>query len=89
MNGIEFLIAVMFLANGIAFAMFGIDKRNARANSFRVPETRLLGLALIGPFGAFGGMLFFRHKTRKVKFLLVPGFLIIHAAVIALFVVLP
>ena len=42
-------------------------------------------IAFFGPFGAYAGMLLFRHKTRKIKFLLVPIFLFIQAILIAYF----
>ncbi|HTY46300.1 MAG TPA: DUF1294 domain-containing protein [Methanomassiliicoccales archaeon] len=35
----------------------------------------------IGPFGAYLGMISFRHKTKHGKFLLVPAFMVIHVIV--------
>jgi uncharacterized membrane protein YsdA (DUF1294 family) len=65
-----------------AFFFFAYDKRKAKANVWRTPENLLLLVAALGPFGAYGAMLIFRHKTRKPKFYLVPVFLIIQCAVI-------
>ncbi|MBN1245543.1 DUF1294 domain-containing protein [Candidatus Bathyarchaeota archaeon] len=76
-----FLIAV----NIIALAIFGIDKLNSKSRSWRIPESRLLLIAFFGPFGAYAGMLLFRHKTRKSKFVLVPIFLFIQTILIAYF----
>jgi len=45
-------------------------------------EGFLLVLAFLGPFGAFLSMQVFRHKTRKLRFLLVPVFLVLHGAAI-------
>jgi len=42
-------------------------------------------LALMGPFGAFGAMRLFRHKTQKKKFYLVPIFACLHAVLIIWF----
>jgi uncharacterized membrane protein YsdA (DUF1294 family) len=76
MNLILLLQVVMVAANLAALTIFGIDKLQSKRGSWRVSETRLLLVAFFGPFGALAGMLLFRHKTRKVKFLLVPVFLI-------------
>ncbi len=68
--------------NIIAFLIFANDKRKAKKNAWRTPENLLLVFAALGPFGAFGAMLIFRHKTRKLKFYLVPLFLFIHIVAI-------
>ncbi len=76
------IFAVYAILNGVVFSLYAYDKRKARKNAWRTPENRLIFFALIGPFGAYGGMKVFRHKTLKTKFLLVPIFLILHLAVI-------
>jgi uncharacterized membrane protein YsdA (DUF1294 family) len=76
-----FLVLYTFL-NIIAFLVFTNDKRKAKSNAWRTPENELLLVAAIGPFGAYGAILIFRHKTRKLKFYLVPVILIIHGAAI-------
>lgn len=59
------LIAINFCA----FAAFGIDKARAEAGAWRVSESALLNLALIGGTpGAYAGRALFRHKTRKQPF---------------------
>jgi len=68
--------------NALAFSWYAYDKSIAGTGRFRTPERVLLFLALIGPFGAFGAMQIFRHKTRKIKFWLVPVFLVLHVMVI-------
>ncbi len=70
------------LVNLLAAIAFAWDKYVAGSNRRRVPERSLLLLAFIGPFGAFAAMLLVRHKTRKLKFWLVPVFLALHVAVI-------
>jgi uncharacterized membrane protein YsdA (DUF1294 family) len=75
-----FLIYV--LVNGVVFFIFAFDKYKAGKNTWRTPESQLLIFALIGPFGAFAAMLLFRHKTRKLKFYLVPVIVIIHIALL-------
>lgn len=55
-----------------AFAMYGIDKRQAEHGGWRVPEALLHGLALIGGvLGAWAGRAVFRHKTQKPVFTVV------------------
>jgi len=73
-------IALYALVNSVVFCMYAYDKHMARAGGWRIPEHTLLGAALFGPFGAYGAMLLFRHKTRKMKFYLVPAFMVIHIA---------
>lgn len=62
------LVAVTSLAS---FAAYGLDKRRAAAGGRRVPERALHLLALLGGWpGAIFGQRHFRHKTRKVPFLI-------------------
>ena len=70
------------ILNIISLVAFGIDKFNSKKRGYRIPESRLLLLAFFGPFGALTGMLLFRHKTRKIKFLLVPIFALLQAALL-------
>ena len=49
--------------------MFGIDKAKAETGTWRVKESTLLTLALLGgTLGAYAGRALFRHKTRKQPF---------------------
>lgn len=59
----------LLLASSLAFILFGLDKRRARREQWRISEATLLGLALLGGSpGALLGMYYFRHKTRHAKF---------------------
>ncbi|MBM6826783.1 DUF1294 domain-containing protein [Mordavella massiliensis] len=63
------MIYYLFVINVITFAAFGLDKRKAKKRKFRIRESVLLGLALIGgSLGAMAGMFLFHHKTRKPAF---------------------
>ena len=54
------------------FAIYGIDKAQAKRDGWRVPESLLHALALGGGvIGAWAGRLVFRHKTQKPEFLVV------------------
>lgn len=83
--------ALLYLCtNLVAAGDFAWDKWNAARNARRVSENTLLVLAFLGPLGAFFAMQVFRHKTQKMKFRLVPLFLVIHLALfLYLFLVLP
>ncbi|PKL69755.1 MAG: DUF1294 domain-containing protein [Methanomicrobiales archaeon HGW-Methanomicrobiales-1] len=77
-----FFAALYAILNTGAFLIFANDKRKAKNNAWRTPENLLLVVAALGPFGAYAAMLLFRHKTRKLKFFLVPVFLIVHVVAI-------
>ena len=56
----------------IAIALYGFDKRRAVSGGLRVRERTLHVVELLGGWpGALIGMQLFRHKTRKLSFLLV------------------
>ena len=69
MNFIVYLSSI----NIVSFVIMFIDKRRAIKNRYRIPESLLLTLSLIGGcFGMLVGMYLFHHKTKKLKFKLVP-----------------
>jgi uncharacterized membrane protein YsdA (DUF1294 family) len=64
-----YFVIVLILINIIAFIFFGIDKRKAIKNKWRIKESLLLLLSVLGGgFGSYLGMNFFHHKTQKPKF---------------------
>ena len=79
------LLVFLVIVNIFSLLFFGVDKLKSKRGGWRIPELRLLLVALFGPFGAYAAMLLFKHKTRKVKFLLVPIFLFIHLYLIVYF----
>jgi len=83
------LLVILMIVNIISLMFFGVDKLKSKRRGWRIPESRLLLIAFFGPFGAYAGMLLFRHKTRRVKFLLVPIFLLIHVYLILYFNLIP
>jgi len=66
------LLVVLIIVNMVSLVLFGVDKVKSMSGGWRIPESRLLLIAFCGPFGGYAGMLLFRHKTRKIKFLIVP-----------------
>ncbi len=65
--------------------MMGADKLKAKQNTRRIPESRLLGAAILGgSIGVWSGMKVFVHKTRQAKFVFgLPLIILIQAALAA------
>ena len=64
-------IALILLAavNLFTFFIYGIDKLKARKGGWRIPESKLMALAIFGgSIGALIGMSVWRHKTIHSKF---------------------
>ncbi len=62
----------LLLINIITFALYAIDKLNAKTDSWRISERMLILFAVAGgSVGALLGMYICRHKTRKTKFKIV------------------
>ena len=84
------LVTLYFiLINIITFITFGIDKKLAKRNKNRVPESTMILLsALGGALGGFVAMYVFRHKTHKPKFFLtVPMLLVLHITIAILIII--
>jgi uncharacterized membrane protein YsdA (DUF1294 family) len=79
------LVIVYAGLNILAFAVFTCDKLKAMMKIWRTPENTLLLLAALGPFGALVALTGLRHKTRHMKFFLVPVFAILHVVLILWF----
>ena len=55
--------------NVITFVVYGIDKLKAKKGKWRVPETTLLLLAIVGgSVGAWCGVKVWHHKAMHAKF---------------------
>lgn len=78
------VLAYLLLINLLALALYGIDKRKARKDAWRIPEKWLIGIAFLGGgIGAWCGMRLFRHKTKHWYFVvLVPLAVVIWLAAI-------
>ena len=91
MNDPSYLhIVLIYLAviNVVTFFVYCIDKWKAKKSKWRIRETSLLGLAVLGgSIGAWLGMTIWHHKTLHKKFKYgVPAIIIIQLALIIYFV---
>lgn len=65
----ELFFVYLFIVNALGFVLMLADKRKARKKKWRIPESTLMLVALIGgSIGCLSGMYLFRHKTRHPKF---------------------
>ena len=80
------LVYYLIIINLLAFVMYGVDKKKAEKSKYRIPESRLIAVAVLGgAYGAGLGMLVFHHKTKKTKFrVVVPTFLVLNLICIGL-----
>ena len=81
----EAAVIILGAANLLAFIVFGLDKKIAEKDKWRVPESTLIMLAVLGgSAGALAGMLVFRHKTKKAKFMIgIPVILLLQVLLVS------
>lgn len=77
--------------NLIGFALMGIDKRRAVKKLWRIPESTLFIIALIGgSIGSIIGMKVFHHKTRHWYFVYgMPAILLLQLAAVIILIYSP
>ena len=69
MNTTTLILLYIVLINILTFFIYGIDKLKAKKSKWRVPESTLIGMAIIGgSIGAWLGMKIWHHKTLHKKF---------------------
>ena len=65
----ELFFVYLLIVNALGFVLMLAYKRKARKKKWRIPESTLMLVALIGgSIGCLSGMYLFRHKTRHPKF---------------------
>ena len=76
---IKNVVIYLLTINVITFLAMLIDKKKAEKGRWRIKESTLLTLALIGgSIGEVLGMYVFRHKTKKTRFFIgVPVMLVL------------
>lgn len=63
------LLGYLLLINAVSFFLMLADKRKAQKNQWRIRESTLLTVAILGgSIGTMLGMKLFRHKTLHPKF---------------------
>lgn len=68
-NWILYFIIYLIVINIVTFLIMGLDKWKAKRGSWRVQESALFTLVLFGGgVGGILGMVYFHHKTKKLKF---------------------
>lgn len=91
MNVITYIASYLIIINLIGFAIMGIDKLKARKRAWRIPESTLFVVALIGgSLGTTIAMHLFRHKTRHWYFLYgMPAILLIQIILVVILIYSP
>ena len=79
-----YLLYYLAVVNTITFIVYGIDKLKAKKRKWRIPESTLLLLAIIGgSVGAWCGVKVWLHKTLHKKFIYgIPLIVIIQISII-------
>ena len=79
------MLIYLLIVNAVGFSVMLYDKYLAKNNLWRIPETTLFSIALLGgSFGSLLGMYTVRHKTRHLKFTLgIPVVLIVQVILAA------
>lgn len=86
MDVISYILSYLGVINFIGLIIMGIDKLKAKKRAWRVPESTLFVIALIGgSLGTTIGMFLFRHKTKHWYFRYgMPAILIIQIAIVVI-----
>ena len=65
----KYFFIFLVIMNLITFIAYGVDKRKAIKDKWRIPEKTLLLMGLMfGSLGQLAGMKVFHHKTNKWYF---------------------
>lgn len=85
-NGLLIFYGALAAVNLIAFILVGVDKKRSVDNEERIPEVYLFFIAIFfASLGVLLGMLFFRHKTQKIYFMLGMCLLILEQTALLIF----
>lgn len=68
----KIILAYYTLLNFVLLLTMAIDKMRARKHQWRVPESTLFIMALLGgAVGGFAGMFLCHHKTKRPQFYII------------------
>lgn len=81
------MIYYLLTINIITFIIYGIDKYKSIKHKYRISESTLIILAILGgALGALSGIIIFHHKTKKKKFIItIPIILLIWVYILIYF----
>ena len=84
---IKNILIYFLIINLISFLVMYVDKRKAKWGKWRIKESTLFTLVLLGGgIGGIAGMYVFRHKTKKTRFVIgFPAILIIEIICVVIF----
>lgn len=84
----KLVISYLLIMNAVGFSLMLADKYKAKKKLWRIRESTLLGIALLGgSAGCLLGMYTVRHKTRHRKFTLgIPLILSVQIGLLVLYV---
>ena len=84
---IKNILIYLVIINLIAFLAMYIDKKRAKWGRWRIKESTLFTLVLLGGgIGGIAGMHTFRHKTKKMRFVIgFPAILIVEIICVIIF----
>lgn len=67
----QYLLIYLLILNAAGFLLMLIDKKKAQLGRWRIRESTLMTVAVLGgSIGSLTGMKLFRHKTKHLKFTL-------------------
>ena len=91
MSVISYIVLYLAIVNLAGLIVMGIDKLRARKRAWRIPESTLFVIALIGgSLGTTIGMHLFHHKTRHWYFLFgMPAILVLQIATVLILMYSP
>ncbi len=91
MSVISYIVLYLAIVNLAGLIVMGIDKLRARKRAWRIPESTLFVIALIGgSLGTTIGMHLFHHKTMHWYFLFgMPAILVIQIAAVLILMYSP
>lgn len=78
------ILIYLLTVNAFGFLLMTVDKYKAKKNLWRIPESTLMTVALIGgSIGSLAGMYTIRHKTKHLKFTVgIPVILVLQIAAV-------
>ncbi|MBQ6820374.1 MAG: DUF1294 domain-containing protein [Clostridium sp.] len=83
----KFILFYFLIINILSFITMYIDKKKSIKNKWRVKESTLFLLAILGgSVGSITGMYTFRHKTKHITFIIGIPLILIMQIVLIIFI---